>query len=495
MRPESPAPSHVEEGSGRAARRVGLALGILACLTLLYVPTPLHEVAGYGDRPARAAAVGALMAIWWLFEALPIAWTACVPLLLFPMLGVFGQGPGRDALRAAEPFGDAYIFLFMGGMAIGAAMEQWNLHRRVALSIMRAIGTAPGRLLLGMLVATAVVSLWISNTATAVMMFPIALALVRQLESAGGGTRLPRFGTAVMLSVAYGANIGGIGSKIGTGTNSIFLGFAADQMQRDIGFLEYMAMAFPFVVLFVPVIWLVLWRLGRRDRVFAGGGREVVERELAAMGPPGAGERKVAAVFLCAGALWVLGDLLRGPVAGVVTLLGGPRIQGKHYEAGVAMLAAVALILWRALSWQALKRVPWSALLLLGGSFALAEGIEGSGLSAWMAERLQPVANMPLATQLLLATASSVGLSALASNTAAINVLINVLPRSLPVLAVATFGASCDFMLPAGTPPNAIVFGSGYIRLPVMMRTGFLLDVLAIALLTVYGYFWVAALA
>ncbi|WP_438009695.1 SLC13 family permease [Sorangium sp. So ce321] len=481
-------------------RWLGIASGPAAALAIALIPSGLHAVPGHGHRPAYAAAVAAWMALWWLFEVLPIAYTACLPLVLFPLLGVFGRGLAGDAARAVAPFFDAYIFLFLGGMAIGAAMEQWNLHRRVALHIMRAIGADPKRLLLGMLVATASISLWISNTATAVMMLPIGLALLAQLEAAAGGRRLSHFGTAIMLGVAYASNVGGIGTKIGTGVNSIFCGFLADKLHHDISFLRYMALASPFVVLFVPLLWLALWRVGKRDGLSAGHARDVLDRELAAMGPMSRGEKTVAAVFALASMLWILGDPLRAAIApqlqaalrGLDAALGSGsaayKVQGKHYEAAVAVLAALSLLALRALSLASLRRMPWGTLVLLGGSFTMAAGIEAGGLSAWMAAKLAVVAEAPLLAQIGLASVATVALSALASNTATVNVALNVLPQDLGVLFAATIAASCDFMLPAGTPPNAIVFGSGYVRLPVMIKTGFVLDVAAALLITVYVY-------
>jgi len=464
---------------------VGLLLGIVALAVISSVPSALRNIEGYGARPAYAAGVTALMAIWWLTEALPIAWTACVPLVLFPVFGVFGKGPAGDLLASAAPFTDAYIFLFLGGMAIGAAMEQQNLHRRIALIIMRAIGTNPKRLLLGMLLATSSISLWISNTATAVMMLPIALALITQLERASGGRRLSYFGSSLMLAVAYAANVGGVGSKIGTGTNSIFCGFVLDELGIDIGFLQYMLMGLPFVVLFTPILWMVLWARARHDKIEGDAGREVIERELAALGPMTRSEKKVSFVFLLAAFFWVFGS----PIRAALKAHGLP-IQGKHYESLVAMSALVLLLLIAALSFKRLRGIPWGTLVLLGGSFAMAAGIEGSGLSVWMAQRLALIVAMPLAGQITLASFSSVLLSAVASNTATINIALNVLPRRVPVLLAAALGASCDFALPAGTPPNAIVFGSGYIRLPVMMKTGILLDFTAATLISGYAYLY-----
>jgi sodium-dependent dicarboxylate transporter 2/3/5 len=435
------------------------------------------------------------MAVWWFSEAIPIAATACLPLLLFPLLGVFGQGLVGDAQAAVSPFLDAYIFLFLGGMAIGAAMEEHGLHRRVALHIMRAIGAAPSRLLLGVLCATAFVSMWISNTATAVMMLPIAMALIAQLEAVSGGRRLEQFGCAIMLAVAYAANLGGIGTKIGTGTNSIFAGFVTEKLGYDIGFLEFMAVGAPFVVLFLPLLWWALWRHGRIDAPAAASGRAVLDRELAALGSMSPPEKRVALVFVAAAVLWIASDALRTTLGALLSSGDAPlKIQGKHYEATVAMAAAIALLASRSLSLASLRHLPWGTLLLLGGSFAMAAGIEGSGLSKWLAVQLAILQQLPLLAQLLLTSLSAVLISAVASNTATINLMLNVLPRSMTVLFTATLAASCDFALPAGTPPNAIVFGSGYIRLPTMMRIGIGLDLAAATLLALYGWLYVRLL-
>ncbi|MFP2908157.1 SLC13 family permease [Pyxidicoccus sp. 3LFB2] len=471
---------------------VGRFAGPAVAALVYFVPSGLHAIPGMGHRPAAAAAVAAWMALWWFTEAIPMGWTALLPLVLFPAMGVFGDGGVLVAVgRSAQPFVDPYIFLFMGGMALGAALEQWGLHRRIALLIMRAIGTGPQRLLFGMLAATAAVSLWISNTATAVMMVPIGMALIAQLE-ATEGRRLEHFGAALMLAVAYGSNIGGIGTKIGSPTNSVFAGVVSRRLGTEVGFVEYMVAALPFVLLFLPIAWAVLWRGGRKDTLGPGQGGDVIARELAQLGPLSGGERVVGGVFLVAAVLWIFGDPLRALLApGVARAFDGFKLGGKHYEAAVAMVGALLLLAVGRLSLGALRRVPWDTLLLLGGGFALAAGIEASGLSAWLIHRLSGLESLAAITQHGVVASTTILLSAIASNTATVNVMLNVLPASRPLMAVSTFASSCDFALPAGTPPNAIVFGSGYVRLPVMMKAGVLLDVLAAGVLTLYGVAWV----
>lgn len=463
----------------------GLVLGSLAFFLIIGLDSPLHHHGEWGSRPAYAAGVVVLMAIWWLTEALPIYATACVPIVLFPLLEVFGPGLGANLRETLVPYFDPYIFLFAGGMGIAAAMQHWNLHRRIALTIMTKIGTDPRRVLIGMLVATAFISMWISNTATAAMMMPIGLAVIAQMETQAGGMRLAHYGMAIMLAIAYGSNLGGIGTKIGTAPNAQFAGFL-EQMGTGISFLQFLVVGFPFVVLFLPLVAWRLWRIGRHDELGDVAAGTVVERELEGLGPVQRGERIVLAVFLVTAVLWIASKPLTGLVAAVSPI----KIGSAHVEGGVAMLAALVLMTLRTsggpvLPLGALRRVPWETLLLLGGGFAMAVGTQKSGLSDWAAGQLAGLRDLAPFQQVLLAAAATVAISAVASNTASIAVMLVVLrdaasPEILPtVLFAATIAASCDFALPAGTPPNAIVFGSGYVTIPRMARTGVVLDAAA----------------
>jgi sodium-dependent dicarboxylate transporter 2/3/5 len=475
-------------------QRAGLVAGLAAFALLALADTPLRHAGEHGARPALAAATALLMATWWLTSALPLHWTACVPLLVFPWTDVFAPTPGRNLLQSALPYVDPYNFLFLGGLLIGAAMQQWNLHRRIALSIMVAVGTDPARVLLGFLLATAGISLWISNTATAAMMLPIGLAVIAQFE-ARAGRRLEHWGAAVMLAVAYAANVGGIGTKIGTAPNALFSGFMAGR-GVEISFLQYAAVGAPFVALFLPVVWLALWRIARQDDLPRDTAADGIAVELRALGPMRRGERVVAAVFVATALLWIAARPLAEALAPQVTAF---RLTTAHAEAGVSMAAGLALLLLRAggepaLSLAQAARVPWRALLLLGGSFAMAASIEASGLSAWLGARLDLLRAAPGLAQVVAASLATVTLSAVASNVASTAVMLNVLhdvvtPALVPTaLFAATIAASCDFALPAGTPPNAIAFGSGYVTPLRMAKTGVVLD-LAAALLAA---FWCA---
>ena len=477
-----------EDAAPRRFKPLPIAIGLGAALLFALVDSPLHHQAEMGSRPAMAAAVAALMAIWWLTEAIPIYWTACLPVVLFPLLGVFG-GVGGGGLAAGiaasvSPYFDPYIFLFAGGMAIAAAMQQWHLHRRIALGIMQRIGTDPRRLLAGVLAATAFISLWITNTATATMMMPIGVALIAQLELRSGA-RLRHYGMAIMLAIAYGSNLGGIGTKIGTAPNGQFAGFL-ERAGRSVSFVQFLLVGLPFVLVLLPVVWALLWKLGRRDSL-AGDAHEVVQRELAALGQVQRPERIVAVVFLAAAACWIASKPI---VDALAPALLPWKLGTAHVEGGIAMAAALVLLALphrgrQVLEVRALGTVPWETLLLLGGGFAMAAGIQQSGLSGWMGAQLAGIASLPPLAQIVIAAVATVALSAVASNTATIAVMLPVLkdaaaPEMMTsVLFAATIAASCDFALPAGTPPNAIVFGSGYVRIPTMARIGLQLDLVA----------------
>ncbi len=476
-------------------KRAALLAGPLGFALLISLDTPLRDWGEYGSRPAIAAGLTLWMAIWWISEALPIQWTACVPVLVLPFSRIHGEGVVANGVGALLPYLNSYIFLFLGGMGIAAAMQQWGLDRRIALAILRRVGTDPRRLLAGVLLATASVSLWISNTATAAMMFPIGLALIFEFERQVG-KRLVHYGAAIMLAVAYAANVGGIGTKIGTVPSAQLAGFLA-QRGADVSFLQFMAVGLPFVVLLLPVVWLVLWRVGRADAPDASVGRAALDEQSALQAPMARAEWVVVGVFLVTALLWIAGK----PIAGVLNEQGFTGISTAHVEASAALLASSVLALWRAdgravLEWRALKTLHWSVLVVLGGGFSLAGAIEASGLSHWFGAQLSELRDLPALAQMVVASLVAVTLSAFASNAATTAVLLPVLASSVApaqvetVLFAATFAASCDFALPAGTPPNAIVFGSGYISIPLMVRTGAGLDLLA-ALLAA-GWCWLA---
>jgi sodium-dependent dicarboxylate transporter 2/3/5 len=465
---------------------IGFLAGLLAFALMLLLDTPLKHYGSWEARPALAAAVALLMAIWWLTEALPIYVTACIPLVFFPFTNVFGPGISKNVIATMRSYIDPYIFLFAGGMCIAAAMQQWGLHRRIALSIMRLIGSDPRQLLLGFLVATAFISLWISNTATATMMVPIGIAVIMQFESRLGGKRLEHYGAAIMLAIAYASNIGGIGTKIGTAPNAQFAGFMS-KLGVEISFLNFMLVGTPFVIVMIPICWFVLWRIGHKDQLAEEVGKAAVAEEVSKLGHTKRAEWIVLTVFLFTAGLWIAGKLITDFLQQEIKIV---EFSSAHVEGSIAVLAAIVLLLWQesgrqVLELQSLRKVPWETLLLLGGSFAMANGIQNSGLSLWIGEQLVIVRDLSPLWQIILTSVTTVAISAVASNTATISVMLNILYGTIPptyrttALFTATIASSCDFALPAGTPPNAIVFGSGYITIPRMAKIGSLLDLLA----------------
>lgn len=468
--------------AGRA-RNVGLVAGPLLWLACLASGDAVFPSTG----AARTAGAGLWMLAWWLTEAVPLGWTACLPLVLFPLLPPGELGRAQELVRTVRAFCDPTLGLFVGGLGLAAAIERWNLHRRVALFALSHVGSTPPRLLFGVLAVTAFVSLWLSNTATAALMLPIAFALVRELERHAGGARRERFGGALMLAVAYGANIGGLGTKIGTAPNSQLASFLETNTNTPVSFVQFAALGLPLVLLLVPVASWILWRNGRADAPETSPGAELVRRERDALGPWSAHERAVAIVFGATALAWILSQPL-AHLAGALTSRPAPR--ATHVEIAIALAAAAVLLVWsprgtRLLDARAVRGLAWSTLLLLGGSLALAAAIQASGLADTLAHGAAGLAHVAPLPRLVCVSLAAVVCSAAASNTATAAVLLNVLVSALPpdqapaALFTATFASSCDFALPAGTPPNALVFGTGYVRVARMARVGLVLDVVA----------------
>jgi len=446
------------------------------------------------DRPdvALACSVAVLMAAWWVLDALPLWVTSLVPLVAIPVLLHEQTWPER-AQAALLPYIDPYVGLFLGGMCIGAAMQEHGLHRRFALNVLQLCGSSPRRVLAGMILAPAFVSMWISNTATTAMMLPVAIAVAVTARGAGNTTTgrptATRHTTALLLAVAYGSSVGGIATKIGTPPNAQFAGFL-EQRGIEIGFLEYLVVGGGFVLLFLPIVWLFLARLLPRDEPHSAQAEQEHARiasELKALGRMSRAERRIAIVFACAALGWVLSQPLTGWVR---QLDGAAWVRTAHVEGAIALLAAIALKVQRApsplLPWRAVARVPWHTLVLLGGSFGLAVLIVDSKAGTELAHLLSGLRSAPMWLALVGATLATVALSAIASNTATCGVMLAVLweafgggSAAVPVLYGATIAASCDFALPAGTAPNAIVVGSGLVSLRLMFVVGVGLDLVA----------------
>ena len=433
----------------------------------------------------RTAAVGALMAVWWMSEALPIAATALVPLVLFPLLGVAGM------TAAAAPYANPLIFLFMGGFMLALAMERWGLHRRVALTIVRFMGTRPHAIAAGFMTATAFLSMWVSNSATAMMMLPIALSvveLVRREEREAGAN----FALVLMLVIAYGSSIGGMATLVGTPTNALLAGFMAEAYGVEISFARWLLLGGALMAVGLPVAYLVVARLVYPIRLREiPGGHAFIARELRALGPPGRAEKMVGAVFAATALLWITRPLLGAWLPGLT-------------DPGIAMASALVLFVLPAdarrgvfvLDWEHARRMPYGVLLLFGGGFSLADAVAGSGLAAWIGQQMALAAGWPLLLVMGAVVTVVVFLTELTSNTATAAAFLPILAsvavglgHDPMVLAVpAALAASCAFMLPVATPPNAIVYGSGAVSVPQMVRAGFWLNLLFVGLVTALCY-------
>ncbi len=456
--------------------------------------------------PAAATVLGVavLMAIWWMTEAAPIVATSLLPAVLFPCLDV------GTARTVSASYADPLILLMMGGFFLSVAIERSELHRRIALHVLRVVGTRPDRLVLGFLVATAFISMWISNTATALMMLPIALAVLRRLEErAPDDPRLRPVAIALLLAVAYASSIGGLGTPIGTGPNLIFLGQyrAAFPDAEPITFLGWMKRAVPIVVVLLGAAWLILTRLANRvDPTFRPDDRGLLDEDLRALGPMTSYERRMSLAFVVIAGLWIF----RQPMELGAVSIGGwaPWLgMGARVDDSTVALAVVVLLFLlpsglpptpdgespSLLEWRHAIKIPWDILILFGGGLALADAFERSGLSLWIGNQIGGLGTLP--TWLLVGTVclAATLLTEIASNIALTTILMPLLAAvskrydipPLTLMLPAAMGASCGFMMPVGTPPNAIVFASGHLRMRDMVRAGAMLDLVGVVVLTV----------
>ena len=497
-------------------QKIGFAAGLFLFLAILFLPA----APGMEPRAQRTAAVAALMAVWWITEAASIPVTALLPLALFPLLDIM---PSR---AVASHYANHIIFLFVGGFIIAIAMERWNLHRRVALATISFFGTQPDRLVLGFMCATAFLSMWISNTATTMMMLPIAMAVVTQLAvfaEIEGVSRedTPKrvqntFGLILLLGVAYAASVGGIGTIIGSPTTVAFLGFAQERFPDEppIAFLDWSMMCIPIVIVFLPIVWVYLCRFGADiplSRIRFRGGQDVIAEERRRLGPMSSPEKTVLAVSTLTALLWIF----RRPMElGAVTVPGWSGAfasPGSLHDATVAISMAILLCLLPArvdggekkglqfiVDWPSIQKgLPWGIVILLGGGFALAAGIQDSGLARWLGSQLTVLEGVPVWVLVLLTCLLSVALTETTSNIATVLMVSPVLAATAVEIGVhpylllipAAVIASFAFMLPVATPPNAIVFGSGWITIPRMFKAGVMLDLIALAVIPVAVYF------
>jgi sodium-dependent dicarboxylate transporter 2/3/5 len=475
--------------SYRPVQRIGLIAGAIVFVLVISIPPP----DGLSVEAWRTAAVALLMATWWMTEALPIQATALVPLVFFPLLGVL------DAEEVSAPYANQMIFLFMGGFFIAVTMQKWGLHKRIALAIMSKVGTSPTRLILGFMIATAFLSMWISNTATVAMMLPIGLAvgeMFRPLDQKGPY----EFGIALMLGVAYAASIGGVATLIGTPPNAALAGAANELLDIQIGFVQWMGVGLPFTIIMLPLTWWLLTRVLYPPGNISGDAADLISQERSALGRMSRGEKLTALVFTLTALAWVLRQEKN---FGSVTIPGLDTWLPFVNDSTIAMLAAVVLFVlpvnWRqgefVLDWQTARRIPWGILVLFGGGLSLARAMDRSGLAEWIGTGVGALQAVPTIVIIAAVVTLVVFLTELTSNIATTNMAMPVMAGAavgldippLMLMATAALAASMAFMLPVATPPNAIVFGSGYLTVPQMCRAGIVLNLIAIVAITTIG--------
>ncbi len=458
---------------------IGLILGPLLLLACILTDPP----GGLSEKAWLTVGLAALMAVWWSTEAIPIPATSLLPILLIPLLDI-------DTLaKATAPYANPTIFLFLGGFLLGLAMQRWNLHKRIALATLLAVGNQPSRQIAGFMIATAFISMWVSNTATSIMMLPIGLSVIGLLIAGSEEKEGARFAVALLLGIAYSASVGGIATLIGTPPNALLAAFMRENYDVQIGFGQWMLLGLPLSIGMLVFIW---WSLTRGGFRLAGGdSRGLLEKEMAALGPMSRAETMVAVVFVLAAAAWIFQPLLADYVDGV-------------NDTSIAMAAAIALFLIPVdlhkrvflMDWEQANKAPWGVLLLFGGGLSLAGVIGASGLAEWIASSLGAFDALPLLAMIALVVTVIIFLTEITSNTATAAAFLPLLGAlavaqglSPEMLAIpAAVAASCAFMMPVATPPNAIVFGTGQLPIQAMIKAGFVLNLFGVLLVSLLCY-------
>lgn len=485
-------------GEGRStAQTVGLMLGPVLALAISSIPvsghvTPEGDIVGLTPEGLRVAALLAWMAVWWSTEAIPIPATSLLPIIALPLIG--GGTPGQ----AAEAYFSTTVGLLFGGFVVAMGIERWNLHKRIALNIVSVSGDRLRLITAGFMVASALISAWISNTATTIMMVPIALSVAASTGDTNG-----RFSKSLLLGICYACSIGGMATPIGTPTNLIARDWLRDNAGASIGFLEWMMFGVPAVILIIPVAWYVVTRGMASHAEGHGGGhsaQETVRAALKSLGKITIQEQRVAAIFGLVASLWVL----RVPAQ----KLGLGSVPGFSWvdsvtDMGIAVFGAVLAFLIPAggkekralLNWEEAEKLPWGVLLLFGGGISLGRAVSRTGLSEWIGNEMNIIAGLPVILIVLVAVALVVYLTEVTSNVATMTTLAPILgafavglgmaPESL--LGPAALAASCAFMLPVATAPNAIVYASGRVAMSDMIKAGFWINIGALIIITLIG--------
>lgn len=465
---------------------IALLAGIVISL-LMFAANPFNV-----DHHANLVlAVATLMVVWWVTEAIPMPVVALLPLILFPLFGI------ETLKNTSVSYGDSILFLFLGGFMIGLAIEKWNLHTRIALVIIRATGTSGDRIVLGFILSTGFISMWLSNTATTMMMYPIAASLIHVVgENRQGHGNLKNFALTVMLAIAYASNFGGIATIIGTPPNVAFVAFIQKKYNYTVPFVDWVLICTPIAIMLLFALYFVMtkWLYPNHLRSDASTKRLIKER-LEELGPLKRAEGRVLIIFVCTALLWITRDLINS-----VSPL-------KLDDTMIAMMGATALFICpsgtrdekskRILEWKDTSKMAWGIILLFGGGIALAGALEKAGLIEKLGQWIAGFSGSGSFVLVLMITTVSLFVSELMSNIAQVIVFSPVIGGIADALHVnplmlgipMTLAASCASMMPMGTPPNAIVFASGHIKLNQMVKTGFVMNLVSTVLITLFCYY------
>ena len=472
------------------ARKIGLISGPLLFLIIYNLPVIILSTSA-----DKVIAVAVWMIIWWITESVSISVTALIPLTIFPLVGIM------DLKSVASSYGSPIVFLFFGGFVMALALEKVNLHRRIALNLVKLTGTSPNRVILGFMLATAFLSMWISNTATTVVMLPIALSVIQLLihDADGFSQQDKYFALSLMLGIAYAANVGGIATIIGTPPNTVIVGFLERQYQMDISFLKWMMIGVPFSAFMILVTYLLLTKVIYPNNLPAlSTTAALIDNEIAKLGPMTGLEKRVLTVFTITISLWITRIYLKDLIPFI-----------SLTDTGISMLASLALFSVPysfskqefVLSWEDTVKLPWGILILFGGGLALAAGLADAGVIEYIGSFVSSNPSWsPLLVGIIL-IGIVLFMTELMSNVALVAIFAPVvagiavgLDQNMLYLLIPTaMASSCAFMLPMATPPNAIVFASGHISVSEMARAGVLLNIISIAVISLFMY-WVIPL-
>jgi len=439
------------------------------------------------DAAWRTAAMGVLMAIWWATEAIPIAVTALLPLVFFPILGI------ADIRDTAAPFANKVIYLFLGGFMMALAMQRWNLHRRIALNILQIAGGNGASLVGGFMLASSLLSMWVMNTSTTMMLLPIAISVVVVIHNSVNGLdeqAKKDFQSALLLGVAYAASIGGMSTIVGTAPNVVMVAFMLENYGTEIDFASWMMVGLPLSAIMLPIVWVVLTRFAFKVNFETSyEGRALLRQMKDDLGPITVPEKRVGIIFVTLAVSWILRPLL--------TKL--PGLEALD-DSSIAMAGGIALFLLPSgdkedpmlIRWNYIEKLPWAVLLLFGGGLTLATAVSRTGLATWLGSNLYEIGMLPLALLVLIIATMIIFLTELTSNVATTLTFMPVVGAialeagydPIVLLVPVTLAASCAFMLPVATPPNAIVFGSGLLTIPEMVRTGIVLNLISIVVVS-----------